>query len=393
MGGKMILTAIIGTGAISNSHIEGYIQFPKQCKITALVDISKKKVEEKAAAYGLEKIKIFKDYRELLDKKNIDMVSICLPPALHAEATEAFLSEGIHVLVEKPMAGSLQECDRMLKAADKGKVLLSVVAQNRFKNPLMKLKKVVDSGIVGKILHGQVDSLWWRGSNYHDLWWRGTWKSEGGGPTLNHAVHHIDLLLWMMGMPESVIALMTNAAHTNAEVEDLSIAALLYPDNRLAQITSSLIHHGEQQQLVFQGEHASVSVPWKVSASIPLENGFPQKNREMEEKVDRFYQELEDLPYDGHTAQIKDMLDAIEKDRTPLIDGTAGRQVIELITSIYKAASSKAIVSLPLNHKDPFYTKEGIIKEVPYFYKKSRRVEQFTQNTITLGRDYGKGGT
>ena len=101
----------------------------------------------------------------------------------------------------------------MVAAAQSSGKLLSVVAQNRFKNPAMKLKAVLDSGLAGKILHAQVDSLWWRGSDYDDLWWRGTWEKEGGGCTMNHAVHQIDLYQWMMGLPSAVQAITLNLAH------------------------------------------------------------------------------------------------------------------------------------------------------------------------------------
>jgi len=99
------------------------------------------------------------------------------------------------------MAASLEECDEMIEAARRSDRVVSVVAQNRFRTDMMKLKQVVDSGLAGKILHAQVDSYWWRGQTYYDLWWRGTWEREGGGCTLNHAVHHLDALQWMMGMP------------------------------------------------------------------------------------------------------------------------------------------------------------------------------------------------
>ena len=88
-------------------------------------------------------------------------------------------------------------------------------------------------------------SLWWRGHCYYDLWWRGSWEKEGGGCTLNHAVHHIDMLGWLMGRPKKVTAVLSNASHDNAEVEDISIAVLQYEKGSLARVTSSVIDHGE----------------------------------------------------------------------------------------------------------------------------------------------------
>ena len=132
----------------------------------------------------------------------------------------------------------------MIQAAEKSGRILASIAQNRYKIPMMKVKKILESGTAGRVLHATANSSWWRGQNYYDLWWRGTWKAEAGGCTMNHAVHHIDLLRWAMGMPEEVTAIFTNANHENSETEDLSIAILHYPNGALAQITASIVDHG-----------------------------------------------------------------------------------------------------------------------------------------------------
>jgi UDP-N-acetyl-2-amino-2-deoxyglucuronate dehydrogenase len=389
----MLSIAIIGTGAISDSHIKGYLKFPDRCKIAALVDINPDKAGKKSDEHALG-VDIYDNHREALRRSDIDLVSLCLPPFAHAQVTIECLQAGKHVLVEKPMAPSLQECDDMIKAAQNNKKLLSVVAQNRFTNAMMKLKRILDGGHIGKILHMQVDSLWWRGHNYYDLWWRGTWEKEGGGCTLNHAAHHVDLFQWMMGMPDEVFAMMSNAAHDNSEVEDLSIALLRYRNESLAQITSSVVHHGEEQQLIIQGEKARLSIPWKIKASIPLENGFPRDNAELEQKIQKLYEQLPDIPHSGHAGQIDNVLSAIENGKNPLIDGCESRKMIELITAIYASASTGRIVRLPVQKSNPFYTKEGILGNVRYFYKKTKSISNFSSNTITLGRhleETGKG--
>lgn len=377
----MITVAIIGAGAISASHIEGYLQFKDRCKIVALCDLYPKKAEAKREQFGLD-AKIVKDYRELL-QDGIDLVSVCMPPFVHASVTIDFLNSGSHVIVEKPMAASLEECDAMIEAAEKSGKVLSVIAQNRFRNPIMKLKRVLDSGLAGPILHAQADSFWWRGHCYYDLWWRGTWEKEGGGPTLNHAVHHMDALLWMLGRPSQVQAYMSNVAHDNAEVEDLSIAMLRYPNGSLGQVTSSVVHHGEEQQFIFQGRHARISAPWRVKASISLPNGFPEKNTELEEEIQRYYDLLPDLPYEGHTAQIDNVLGAIETGTPVLVDGSSGRGTLELITAIYKSASTGSDIQLPLRSDDPFYTQKGLQQNVPYFNQKINSVENFADRKIT----------
>ncbi|MBB3113066.1 putative dehydrogenase [Paenibacillus phyllosphaerae] len=382
----MIKVAIIGAGAISSAHIESYLQFKERCTIVALCDLYPEKAEAKREQFGLDAV-IVKDYKELLDRE-IDLVSVCMPPFVHAPVTIDFLNAGSHVIVEKPMASSLEECDAMIEVAERSGKVLSVVAQNRFRNPIMKLKHVLDSGLAGKILHAQIDSFWWRGHCYYDLWWRGTWEKEGGGPTLNHAVHHIDALLWMLGQPSELQAFMSNVAHDNAEVEDLSIAMLKYPNGSLGQITSSVVHHGEEQQFIFQGQNARISAPWRVTASESLPNGFPKRDQSLEEKIQHYYDNLEDLPYEGHAAQIDNVLHAIETGEPVLIDGVSGRNTLELIMSIYKSATTGEKVTLPLPKDDPFYTREGVMNNAPRFYEKGAAIENFADLTITTGSNY-----
>lgn len=379
----MLKVAIIGAGAISRAHIEGYLQFPERCTIVAISDIYVDKAQESMDRFQLN-ARVVKDYKELL-QEDIDLVSICTPPYTHATLTTEFLEAGSHVIVEKPMASSLEECDLMIEAQKRTGNILSVVAQNRFKTPMMKLKSVLDSGLMGKIGHVQVDSFWWRGHCYYDLWWRGTWEKEGGGPTLNHAVHHIDALLWMVGSPTEVQAFMSNVAHDNAEVEDISIGMLRFPNGSLGQVTSSVVHHGEEQQLIFQGEKARVSAPWKVKASTSKSNGFPEKNEELEAQLHALYEGLPEVAYEAHAGQIDNVLTAIETGTPVLIDGESGRQTLELITAIYKSASTGALVKLPLTSEDSFYTRSGVQANATHFYEKKNAIENFAPQTITTG--------
>lgn len=385
----MLRVAIIGTGAICPSHIQGYLQFEEKCQIVALCDLYPEKANQLNEQYHLG-AKVYSDYEEMLQKEDLNLVSVCTPPYTHAEISIASLDSGKHVLVEKPMASSLEECDAMLEAAKRNNKQLSVVAQNRFTTPMMRLKHVLDSGLAGDIVHTQVDSHWWRGHSYYDLWWRGTWEKEGGGCTLNHAVHHIDIFQWMNGIPNEITAITTNTSHDNAEVEDLSVAIGKYENGSLAQITSSVVHHGEEQQLIFQGKKARVSVPWKTKASTPKENGFPEENKELEEQLTVEYEKTPSLEYEGHAGQIDNVLNAIIDNRPVLVDGEQGRQTLELITAIYESSNYQRTVKLPLTEDNPFYTREGLISNAHHFYEKGKSVENFSANEITTGGNYGK---
>lgn len=381
----MINVAIIGAGAISSAHIAAYMQFPERCRIVAVVDMYVEKAQNRIIEYRLLSAVAATDYHDLL-QADIDLVSVCTPPYTHASIASDFLRAGKHVLVEKPMASSLEEADQMLNAAKESGKLLSVVAQNRFTTPMMKLKNVLDSKLMGPILHVQVDSYWWRGHNYYDLWWRGTWEKEGGGCTLNHAVHHIDAMLWMMGSPIEVQAMMANTAHNNAEVEDISIAMLRFGHGAVGMITSSVIHHGEEQQLIFQGKEARVSAPWKVTASTSRSNGFPEPNPKLEQQLQQQFDELPEVTHSGHAGQVENVLDAIERGDPLIVDGESGRNTLELIIAIYKSASLGVKVTLPIPSDDVFYARESMLQHAVHFYDKKSSVENFEDSSITLGR-------
>ncbi len=385
----MIDVAILGAGAISDSHLQAYQKFHDRCRVVALADLDPDKAAAKAARYGLEAA-VFPDGAALLRGAEFDLASVCLPPFEHASATVALLRAGKHVLVEKPMATCLQECDAMLEAARASGKLLSVVAQNRFKTPVSKLRRVLESGLIGPVRHAQADSFWWRGGSYYDLWWRGTWEKEGGGCTMNHAVHHIDLFQWMMGLPSSLQAVTANLSHENSEVEDFSTAVLSYADGRIGQITASLLHHGEEQQLVFQGERAQVAVPWQVKAARQKENGFPEDNASLLQEIQSFYDQLPPVPLEGHEGQIANVLAAIEGREPLLIDGLEGRKTIELITAVYLSGHLGSRVALPLPPDALFYTRDGILQHARRFHQKTRSVQNFAHNEITLGRNYGQ---
>ena len=383
----MIRVAIVGTGGIANAHIQAYLQFPERCRIAYLVDIVPEKARRMREKYGLD-AEVFDDHQALLPLRDIDLVDVCTPPYVHAQISINCLRSGKNVVCEKPMAASLEECDQMLRARDESGKKLSIIAQNRFRQPISNLKALLDSGLAGPVRCAQVDSFWWRGHCYYDLWWRGTWEKEGGGCTLNHAVHHIDMLLWMMGLPQRVTSVLANTAHDNAEVEDLSVSILQYP-GALAQLTASVVHHGEEQQLVFQCEKAKLAAPFSCYASLSMGNGFPQRNEALEQEIADFAAAQPPIRYEGHTGQLENVLTALEQDTPVAIGGEDGRRTIELITAVYKAGATGETVSLPLAGDDPFYTVEGLMARMPHFHEKTASAADL-EGEITLGSSYTK---
>ena len=381
----MIRIAIIGTGGIAHEHMKAYLALADRCKVVALVDIIPGKAKRFMEEFHLQ-CDTYENHEDILDRTDIDLADVCTPPYVHASISINCLRSGKNVVCEKPMAASLEECDAMIKARDESSKLLSIIAQNRFRKGIRDLKLLLESGIAGPVRHAQVDSFWWRGHCYYDLWWRGTWEKEGGGCTLNHAVHHIDMLCWMMGLPDKVTSVLANTAHDNAEVEDLSVSILQYP-NALAQLTASVVHHGEEQKLIFQCEKAKISAPFSCKASLALSNGFPKKNEELEKEIAEYVNQLPALKYEGHTGQLENVITAIETGTLPAIGGEDGRRTIELITAIYLSGSFGQTVELPLTKDSPFYTVDGIMKNTPHFYEKAASVAELN-GEITVGGNY-----
>lgn len=385
----MLRVAIVGTGGIAHAHMQAYQTLKDRCQVVALVDIIPGKARRFMEEFGLS-CDTYEDHLDILPRQDIDLVDVCTPPFVHAQISINALRSGKNVVCEKPMAASLEECDAMLKARDESGKLLSIIAQNRFRKPIRDLKALLDSGIAGKVRHAEIDSFWWRDHCYYDLWWRGTWEKEGGGCTLNHAVHHIDMLGWMMGLPQRITSVLANTAHDNAEVEDLSVSVMEYP-GALATVTASVVHHGEDQKLVFQCEKARIAAPYDVFASIPQPNGFPLKvsDAAFEKQAADYLASLTPLRYEHHTGQLDNVLTAIEKGEKPAITGEDGRRTIELITAIYKAGSSHQPVEFPLRPDDPFYAVEGIRANVPHFYEKTVSVME-QAGEMTFGSDLGE---
>ncbi len=379
----MIGVAVLGTGDIANTHIEAYKELWPQCQIRALVDVNLEKAREKKEKYGLD-CRVFQDYRQLADMQDVSLVSICLPPALHCQTAVELLRAGKHVLCEKPMAPTLEECDQMLEAQKEGGGLLSIVAQNRFKQEVMKTKQLLDSGVLGKKLFAQANSFWWRGDNYYKLCWRGTWEQEGGGCTFSHAVHQIDLFLWFMGQADSVQAMVENENHSNSQVEDVSVSMVRFKEGAVGTIVSTLFHHGGGQSILVDAQKGSIEIPHRLSVNCQKANGFPMDDEDGRSRLEEQYASLPDLTYTGHCGQIHDMLCAIENGGRPLADGTDGRRAIEMISGIYQSAFLGKPVRFPMTEKDPFYKKDGILRFARRFHEKGESVESFGDIGITV---------
>ena len=350
-----VRVGVIGAGNIARAHARAYGSFPEEAEIVAFADIHEETARSAAEEFGGSH---YADYHEMLARDDVDLVSVCTPPFEHARNAIDALNAGKHVLCEKPMAGSLQECDAMIAAArDSGKTL-SQVFQWRFRREVLMAKALVDEGKLGRVLFGKMELLWWRARAYYDLWWRGTWEKECGGATINHAVHAVDAYLWLMGrLPDSIYADMGTFTH-DIEVEDLSVALLRFSDGALGQMTSTVCLPQNTERIEICGEDAAVTLPWGVHAASERGRGMASRDEAKQDELREWAEaQVPEPEHQGHAAQIREVLAAVREGRDSAITGQDGRASIELISALYKSALTGQRVHLPIAQEDPYYGK------------------------------------
>ena len=303
------------------------------------------------------------DPEAVLSRDDVHLVSVCTPPFEHAPLTIAALQAGKHVLCEKPMAGSLAECDAMIAAARAANRTLAVVFQYRYEATVQRLKALIDHGKLGRILFAKLDALWWRGREYYDVWWRGTWEKECGGATLNHACHHLDVFLYLLGQPTWVTAITEDYAH-GIEVDDYSTALVRFENGVTGTIVATVAAHHNLDRIEIFGERASAARPWEVRAmrSRPQGGGFGLRDSEREQELIAWAEaKVPEPEYQGHAAEIADLLRCLREGGIPRVPGEEGRRCIELISGIYLSAATGQPVTLPLGPECDFYTREEIL--------------------------------
>ena len=340
---------IIGAGGIAGAHASAWLAFSDDCHLVAFADMDERRAQERAEQFGAEAW--YRDPEGLLRRDDIHIVSICTPPFNHAELAIAALQAGKHVLVEKPMCCSLDEADRMIAAAAEAERVLGVVFQWRFTPEFLRMKALLDSGKLGKPILVHMVSFWWRTADYFRIWWRGTWERECGGSVLNHAIHHLDFVLGLMGAPARVTAEMGVFAH-EIETEDAAVAVVRFVNGALGSLAASTATHPEEYRIALYGELGSVALPWRLNAVDPHD----------QDELDRWLRQIPRPEHGGHAAVVGDFLHAVKTGGRPVVDGQEGRRSVELATAIYKSAITQQPVTLPLEPDDPFYTKQGLME-------------------------------
>lgn len=341
--------AIIGCGRISPNHIASAMK--NNLNIIALCDIEQQKMDQLIAQFNLPKsVKTYTCYKQMLEKEDIDLVAICTESGKHASIALDCLDYGVHLIIEKPIALSLQDADAIIQKAEEKQVKVTVCFQNRFNKSVLKLREAIEQERFGKLLYGTCHIRWNRGKEYYkQASWRGTWKNDGGA-LMNQCIHNIDLLRWMMGSEiTDVIGMTDNLMHDYIEAEDFGMALVRFKGGSYGIIegTTNVFPQNLEETLYIFGEKGTVKLGGKSVNRIDEWLFFDKKDNPRQVKLSS-YEDPPNIYGFGHFPLYQDMISAIHQNKKLFVTALDGKLSLELVLAIYKSSYEKKSVQLPL---------------------------------------------
>ena len=342
--------ALIGCGRIATNHITAAIN--NGLEIAAVCDIIPDQMETLLEKHELQNdisIQRYEDYRSMIAEEKPELVSIATESGIHAEIALHCIDHGVNVIIEKPMAMSMEDADEIIRRSKEKGVKVSACHQNRFNIAIQELRKAIESGRFGKLSHGTIHVRWNRGPQYYEqASWRGTWEQDGGA-LMNQCIHGIDLLRWMMGDEiEEIYGVTRQRFHHYLEAEDVGLAVVKFKNGAIGTIegTTNVYPKNLEETLYIFGEKGTVKIGGTSTNNIDVwdfedETDMDAKNKGLQEQTSNVYG-------NGHTSLFADMIDAIENNRNPYVDAVAGRNALEVVLAIYRSQKIHKSVALPL---------------------------------------------
>ena len=345
--------AIVGAG-IGREHLRGYLAVSDRFEVATLCDIDTDRARtvlaEEAPHGG---IGVEGELERVLEDRAIDLVDICLPPHLHAEAATAAMRAGKHVVCEKPLVPSLAEADALLAVAGETGRMLVPVFQYRYGPATAKLRALIEAGLAGRPQVASLETHWDRRADYYAVPWRGTWAGENGGAVLGHAIHNHDLLRVFMGPVASVLAHV--ATRVNAiEVEDCAAIAFRMENGSLATSSITLGAATDTTRLRLCFEHLSVESGASPYRPAEDEWRFVARDAAMQAEVDAVVAGV-GVVRSGFAGFFEAVADALDGKGGSEVTAEDGRASIELVAAIYQSARGGNSVALPLDGRSSLY--------------------------------------
>ncbi|MBX3010082.1 MAG: Gfo/Idh/MocA family oxidoreductase [Caldilineaceae bacterium] len=339
--------AVIGAGNIGKIQAEAIRHIP-DAQVTVVCNRGEAAGRALAEKYGARWVA---DFQAAVTRADVDVVTICTPSGTHTEIAVAAAAAGKHILVEKPIDITLPRVDQILQAVEKAGVVLACVFPLRFAQGVHKAKAALVAGRLGRLTLADVYVKWYRPQSYYDSSWRGTWKTDGGGALMNQAIHNIDLVQWLAGPVESVMARTATLAH-DMQTEDTASAVLAFQNGALGVIQGATsCWPGDRARVELHGDRGTIVleegriVVWKLADAAP---GEEEAMLTLEQSQGSGAADPTAIGYEMHRRQIVDLIEAIRTGRPPAIQGAEARRSVEIICAIYLAASEQRAVTLPL---------------------------------------------
>jgi UDP-N-acetyl-2-amino-2-deoxyglucuronate dehydrogenase len=345
----MLKFALVGCGRIAKRHSEllGLGQI-KGAQLVAVCDL----IPEKAQKIGEQfSIPYFTDMHQMMQSEKVDVLVVLTESGNHAKNVVELAKYGKHIVVEKPMALTLDDADAMIRACDQAGAKLFVVKQNRFNVPIVKLREALEQGRFGKLVLGTVRVRWCRPQEYYDQApWRGTWAMDGGVLT-NQASHHIDMLEWMMGDVESVFARSATSL-AKIEAEDTAVVTLKFRNGALGVIEATTATRPKDLEgsISVLGEGGTVEIAGFAVNKMKTWS-FVKTVLGDEDIVEKYSVNPPNVYGFGHQAYYEYVVDCISNNGPHLVDGFVGRRSLELINAIYESIETGEEVYLRFTPK------------------------------------------
>lgn len=357
---EKLRTGVIGYGKVAHTHAEALAAIPESDFVAACG-----RDAGKARAFAEQhRVKSYTSVEEMV-AAGVEAVVVATPHPAHAAVTVPALRAGAHAIVEKPLASSLADCDAMIAAARQSGRTLAMISQRRLYEPVLRIRRAIDAGKLGRPVLGTAVLLGWRSEEYYRSDpWRGSWDGEGGGVLVNQAPHPIDILQWYMGDVDELYGAWANLNHPSIEVEDTSLAILRFKSGALGNLVLSnsqnpgifgkvWVHGSNGATVGVKTDGGSMFISGMSTALEPPVNDVwtvPGEEAMLAgwQKEDEAFFAAVDATKHYHRLQIREFLQAILAGRPAMVTGEEGRKTVEIFTAVYRSQRDGRPIRFPV---------------------------------------------
>lgn len=330
--------AVAGLG-VGKAHVQAAAEY-ENCELIAVCDLIQEKLDKMAETYP--GIKTYLDFDEMLKDEEIDIISICLPSAMHADFAVKAMEAGKHVLVEKPIDITVEAAQRIEEARIRTGMTAGVIHQNRNNAVMKPIKEAVDAGRLGKMVLATFAVKWYRDAHYY-IGWHGTWEMDGGGSLMNQAVHTVDLMQWLMGDVVSVHSTMGIYNH-DIETEDMTASVITFKSGAAATfVSTTCAYPGISTDIQLYGTGGTIEADADILKRWKLRDS-DDEDEEEEEMLERYgggnraVEKADPTVITGHASMVRDMVDAVREGRDPQIVPSEAIKSVRIVNAVYESA-------------------------------------------------------